>query len=95
MLKEFPVLFELCARVIGVKTHIAETPDIVARRLGKGIEFVLACAHRSIMEIAYSWGFNNPNHFSRCFKRQFGVAPRELRNNLRMWPRVSAATKPA
>lgn len=40
-----------------------------------------ACAHRSITEIAYSWGFNNSNHFSRSFRRQFGVTPRDLRRN--------------
>ncbi|MGH9717137.1 MAG: helix-turn-helix domain-containing protein [Candidatus Acidiferrales bacterium] len=48
--------------------------------------------HRSITDIAYSWGFNNSNHFSRCFRRQFGVAPRELRNGGGWWPRVAAAT---
>lgn len=40
-----------------------------------------ACAHRSITEIAYSWGFNNSNHFSRSFRREFGIAPRDLRRN--------------
>jgi AraC-like DNA-binding protein len=40
-----------------------------------------ACAHRSITEIAYSWGFNNSNHFSRSFRREFGIAPRDLRKN--------------
>jgi AraC-like DNA-binding protein len=41
-----------------------------------------SCARRSITDIAYSWGFNNSNHFSRCFKREFGVSPRELRTDL-------------
>lgn len=54
-----------------------------------------ASAQRSITDIAYSWGFNNSNHFSRCFKREFGVAPRELRNDLGMWPSVSVAAKPS
>jgi AraC-like DNA-binding protein len=36
-------------------------------------------SHRSITDIAYSWGFNNSNHFSRCFKQAFGASPRELR----------------
>lgn len=39
-------------------------------------------ARRSITDIAYSWGFNNSNHFSRCFRREFGVSPRELRADL-------------
>lgn len=45
-----------------------------------------ACAYRSITDIAYSWGFNNSNHFSRCFKQAFGVCPRHLRNALTPWP---------
>lgn len=55
-----------------------------------------ASAHRSITDIAYSWGFNNSNHFSRCFKREFGIPPRELRSDLRLWPRVAVgATRPS
>ncbi len=42
-------------------------------------------AHRSVTEIAYSWGFNSSNHFSRCFKREYGISPRELRAG-RSWP---------
>ncbi len=38
-----------------------------------------ACARRSITDIAYSWGFNSSNHFSRCFKELFGASPRHLR----------------
>jgi AraC-like DNA-binding protein len=38
-----------------------------------------ACAQRSITDIAYSWGFNNSNHFSRCFRDEFGRAPRDSR----------------
>jgi len=34
---------------------------------------------RSITEIAFSWGFNNAAHFSRCFKARFGVSPSECR----------------
>ena len=41
-----------------------------------------ACARRSITDIAYSWGFNSSNHFSRCFKQSFGTSPRELRTGL-------------
>lgn len=33
----------------------------------------------SIAEIAYTWGFADPSHFTRIFKRQFGVGPREYR----------------
>jgi len=50
-------------------------------------------AHRTITEIAYSWGFNNSNHFSRCFKREFGVAPREMRNDWDAAPPVRPARR--
>lgn len=44
-----------------------------------------ACAHRSITDIAYSWGFNSSNHFSRCFKEAFGASPRHLRAEFAPW----------
>lgn len=33
----------------------------------------------SITDIAYSWGFNNPAHFSKTFKDEFHVSPRAFR----------------
>jgi AraC-like DNA-binding protein len=33
----------------------------------------------SITDIAYSWGFNNPAHFSKAFKDEFNVSPRFFR----------------
>ena len=39
-----------------------------------------AFANRSITDIAYTWGFNNSNHFSRCFRDEFGVSPRTSRS---------------
>ncbi len=34
---------------------------------------------RSIGEIAFQWGFSNVSHFSRSFKAEFGVTPRDFR----------------
>ena len=34
-----------------------------------------ARSRNSITEIAYSWGFNNPAHFSRAFRDEFHVSP--------------------
>lgn len=38
-----------------------------------------AQVHRSITEIALSWGFSDPSHFARRFKQAFGRSPREYR----------------
>ena len=38
-----------------------------------------AQTHRSITDIALSWGFNDPAHFTRVFRRRFGLAPRDWR----------------
>lgn len=37
---------------------------------------------RSITEIAFSWGFSDSAHFSHCFKKQFGISPREFRSRV-------------
>lgn len=36
----------------------------------------------NITEIAFFWGFSDSAHFSRCFKRRFGVSPRMFRSRL-------------
>jgi len=38
-----------------------------------------AYVEKSVTDIAYSWGFNSANHFSRSFKEEYGLSPRELR----------------
>jgi AraC-like DNA-binding protein len=38
-----------------------------------------AFAHRSITEIAFSWGFSNVAHFGRKCRAEFGMTPSELR----------------
>ena len=37
--------------------------------------------NHAISEIAFSWGFSDPAHFSRSFKRRFGVSPMAVRRN--------------
>ncbi len=36
-------------------------------------------AHRTITDIAFSWGFNNTAHFSQRFKKRYGISPRRYR----------------
>ena len=42
---------------------------------------------KTITEIAFFWGFSDSAHFSRSFRRQFGVSPRTFRaqTSLRSW----------
>ena len=35
----------------------------------------------NISEVAYSIGFNDPRYFSRCFKKEVGVSPKEYRQS--------------
>ncbi len=37
------------------------------------------CDQLSISEICYRWGFTDPAYFSRAFRDEFGVSPREYR----------------
>jgi len=35
--------------------------------------------NKTITEIAFSWGFSDSAHFSRSFRKQFGICPRKFR----------------
>jgi len=40
-----------------------------------------ALRHRSIAQVAQSWGFGDMTHFSRCFRDAFSTSPREFRQS--------------
>jgi AraC-like DNA-binding protein len=42
---------------------------------------------KTITEIAFSWGFSDSAHFSRSFRKQFGISPRKFRAQMgvRTW----------
>lgn len=42
----------------------------------------IASTHLTISEIAYSLGFQYPQHFGRLFKKQVGITPNEYRNRV-------------
>jgi AraC-like DNA-binding protein len=42
---------------------------------------------RSILSIAFGWGFNDMSHFSRAFKSRFGFSPRAFRVHCAELPR--------
>lgn len=54
---------------------------IRTQRLERCRDDLRARAYRdsSVAEIAYAWGFTDPSHFTRVFKQQYGVGPREYR----------------
>ncbi|MCB0566654.1 MAG: helix-turn-helix domain-containing protein, partial [Phaeodactylibacter sp.] len=33
-----------------------------------------------VSQAAYESGFKDPNYFSRCFKEEFGLNPKDLRS---------------
>jgi AraC-like DNA-binding protein len=39
------------------------------------------CFPNRISEVALQWGFNDFSHFSRAFKKKYGVSPRDVRNH--------------
>ena len=49
-----------------------------------------AQAHRTISDIAYAWGFSDMTHFSRTFRKAYGMLPTEHR---RMTARVPSAER--
>jgi AraC family transcriptional activator of pobA len=42
---------------------------------------MLVAGDRSISEIAYQLGFENPPYFSRLFKKEVGMSPKEYKNH--------------
>jgi AraC-like DNA-binding protein len=48
--------------------------------------------HRTINDIAFSWGFNSISHFSTTFRKFYGVSPREYRGTASEPNRVTSVT---
>lgn len=75
------------ARAISVRALHAlyeDTGDSVAgivrrERLSRCREDLGLVTGGSVTEIAFRWGFRDAAHFSRVFKREYGVTPREFR----------------
>jgi AraC-like DNA-binding protein len=43
---------------------------------------ILVAGDQSISEIAFQLGFENPPYFSRLFKKEVGMSPKEFKNHL-------------
>ena len=63
------------------QTGVSASSWIRVQRLERCKEDLRSRTHRdcSIAEIAYAWGFTDPSHFTRVFKQQYGIGPREYR----------------
>jgi AraC family transcriptional activator of tynA and feaB len=53
-----------------------------------------AQSHRSIGEIAFTWGFSDLSHFGRRFKARYGVTPTEFRRHAQDREIEQIATEP-
>jgi AraC-like DNA-binding protein len=48
----------------------------------------------SITDIALRWGFSDSAHFSHCFRKEFGVSPRDFRTDARAVFRIPRNQSP-
>ncbi|HEY0940324.1 MAG TPA: helix-turn-helix domain-containing protein [Steroidobacter sp.] len=51
-----------------------------------------ALKHLSISDIAFEWGFQDASYFTRAFRREFGMSPREFRYEASAGTSIAAAT---
>lgn len=77
---------ELCISSSGLFAKIKNisgcTPNklLLLVRLKKAAELLQQDNYR-INEVCYMVGFNNPSYFAKCFQKQFGVLPKDFKNN--------------
>lgn len=66
-----------------MQTLIGQPPGNFIRnfRLNKAYELLSASGkYKTVAEVAYEVGFNDPKYFTRCFTKHFGVTPSSLEN---------------
>lgn len=68
-------LYRLFEPLGGVACHIQR------QRLEKCYQALISWKnkHRRIAEIAFYWGFNSQSHFSRLFRKAYGISPKQAR----------------
>jgi AraC-like DNA-binding protein len=63
-----------------VKSLVGMSPIDFLRRLRmQRAEQLIARSSMNVSEIAYAVGYTDPKYFSRCFKKETGLTPREYR----------------
>jgi AraC family transcriptional regulator len=66
------------ARAFKAATGLAPHRFVTARRL-EAAKAALLTSDASVVRVAHAVGFSNVSHFRRVFRREFGMAPGELR----------------
>lgn len=68
------------------REHSGQAPSsyVTGLRLRQAAE-LLAGSSRSAQEIGEQVGYPDPSHFSKAFKKRYGVSPRSYRDNLKLF----------
>ena len=56
--------------------------EVITQYVKRDIEYLLKCPNKSIKEIANELNFANLSFFGKYVKRNFGVSPKEFRENI-------------
>ena len=72
------VLFSKCRTLLGT------TPATFLRRLRlERAQTLIREGGRTMADISYAVGFNDPHYFSKIFRQEFGMTPKDYRDNCR------------
>jgi AraC-like DNA-binding protein len=66
------------ARAFAATVGMTPFRYVTTRRLARAHD-LLVRTNRSALDIALGVGFKTPSHFTSCFRREFGLTPREMR----------------
>lgn len=75
-------LWHFC-RTFGQAAHVTPYDYLMRRRLAEAAKDLLQSADK-IIDVAFDYQFNNPETFSRAFRRTFGLPPSQWRQEGRL-----------
>ena len=65
-------------RLFSQSMNISPVDFLTQTRLNKAVE-ILRTTELSIKEICFKCGFKSPQYFSRIFRQQLGISPKDIR----------------